>query len=133
MIGLDTNVVVRALVTDDDPAQSTAVRDLLESLTSTRPGWISSVALAESFWVLRRVYRLAGADIARALSVLTQSENILVEQPAIVRSALMAAADGADLADALIALAARKAGGRVTMTFDRRAADTLDGMELLHT
>lgn len=133
MIGLDTNVVVRVLVTDDDPVQSAAARGLLESLTPSRPGWISGIALAESFWVLRRSYRLGSADIARALSILTESEDILVEQPETVRAALAAAMDGADFADVLIALTARKAGSRVTMTFDRRAARDIDSMELLRT
>lgn len=131
MIGLDTNAVVRSLVADDDAAQTAAVRTLLGSLTTAQPGWIGCVVLAETFWVLRRAYRHTSEDIVRALTVLVHAENIVIEQRDVVVAALADASGGADFADALIARAARRAGAHETVTFDTRAARTLDGMRLL--
>lgn len=131
MIGLDTNVVVRSLVADDDEAQTASVRALFASLTPTQPGWISCVVLAETFWVLRSAYRHSPEDIVRALSAVVQAESFVVEQRDVVVAALADASNGADFADALIARAGRRAGARATMTFDARAAATLDDMQLL--
>ncbi|WP_206446651.1 PIN domain-containing protein [Agrococcus sp. KRD186] len=130
MIGLDTNVIVRVLI-GDDPAQTDAAVELLGSLSAAEPGWISHVVLAETFWVLRRSFRVPTDEIVTALSRLVSANNVVSEQSDVVSSALRAAAAGADFADALIVHGARKAGARTTMTFDVAAASALDGMELL--
>lgn len=132
MIGLDTNVVVR-LLTADDPRQTKTARELVASFSPVRPGWISLVVLAETHWVLRRGYKHAPDAIAAAFAEMSASSEILLEQPDIVTAALDAARHGADFADALISLVARRAGARTTMTFDARAANALDGMELLES
>lgn len=130
MIGIDTNVIVRSLV-GDDPAQTGAAVKLMESLSATEPAWISHVVLAETFWVLRRIYRVPAAEIVTELSRLVSANNVITEQPDVVNASLLAAAAGADFADALIAYGARRAGARTVKTFDTGAAQTLDGMELL--
>ena len=73
MIGLDTNVVVRALVADDDETQTAAVKALFDTLTPTQPGWISCVVLAETFGVLRSAYEHPLDDIVRALNTLVRA------------------------------------------------------------
>lgn len=130
MIGLDTNVIVRSLI-GDDPTQTDAAVELLGSLTAAEPAWISHVVLAETFWVLRRSFRVPAEEICTALSRLVSANNVITEQPDVVSSALRSAAAGADFADALMVHSARKAGARATMTFDVRAAKAVDGMELL--
>ena len=131
MIGLDTNVVVRALVADDDETQTAAVKALFDTLTPTQPGWISCVVLAETFWVLRSAYDHPLDDIVRALNTLVRAENLVVEQRDVVVAALTEASRGADFADALIARGGRRAGARATMTFDAHAARSLEDMQLL--
>ncbi len=44
MIGLDTNVLVR-YVTQDDPVQSAKASELIESLTTLSPGFVSLVSV----------------------------------------------------------------------------------------
>lgn len=131
MIGLDTSVVVRALVADDDEDQTAVVKALFDTLTPTQPGWISCVVLAETFWVLRSAYKHAPDDIVQALNMLVRAENLVIEQRDVVAAALADASAGADFADALIARAARRAGARATMTFDARAVRSLEDMQLL--
>ena len=56
MIGFDTNVIVRYL-TQDDPVQSPKATELIErGLTEEEPGFVSVVTMAETAWVLERVY-----------------------------------------------------------------------------
>ena len=124
MIGLDTNVIVRYLA-QDDPEQSAHATDLIEGLTTADPGFISLVALVETYWVLRSAYGESKARCAELIEGLLDARELRVGSDAIVRAASAACRDdGADFADAVIAELGRVAGCEHTMTFDRRAART---------
>ncbi len=56
MIGLDTNVLVRFLV-QDEPRQAARADSLMAQLSPTSPGYLSTVVLVETYWVLRSAYR----------------------------------------------------------------------------
>lgn len=131
MIGLDTNVVVRFLA-QDDAAQSHLATKLMSRLTRERPGFISSVVLAEITWVLSRAYKASREDIARAIEGLLRSAELVVENTDAAYRALGAyqASASAEFADALIAETAALAGAGETVTFDKSAAHEL-GMKLL--
>lgn len=129
MIGIDTNVLVRALVDVDDPQHGPAT-ELLDSLTEKVPGFITQVTLVEFYWV---VHRALGIDRASALKVI----RALVETPTLefddgegVVRALVLAESGADFADALIDATMSMYGIRETVTFDKGAAGRL-GWRLL--
>jgi len=123
MIGLDTNLVVRFLVQDDE-AQAALATEVFASLTSGRPGFVCSVVLAEISWVLSRAYRASREEIASAIEGLLRSEEIVIENTEAAYRALAVHQGGnrIDFADALIAETARLAGADETLTFDRRAA-----------
>jgi len=96
MIAVDTNVVIRLLVHDDEQ-QGAQARSLFDS----DDVWIGSTVLLEAAWVLESVYGLPGAEIAESLSRLLGLPNVRVENPGAVASALAAARQGIELADAL--------------------------------
>lgn len=131
MIGIDTNVIVRFLAQDDDIQSPVATR-FMARLTKERPGFISSVVLAEVSWVLSRAYKTSRVDIARAIEGLLRAAELVVENPAASYRALGAyqASPSAEFADALIAQTAALAGASETVTFDRDAAAGL-AMRLL--
>lgn len=122
MIGLDTNILVR-YVTQDDPAQSaTATRWIEGRLTVENPGFISTVAMVETAWVLERTYRLGSKDIAAVIEQFLQADVLMVEREQEVFSAMIAVKEGKGaFADALIAALGTTAGCFATITFDRRA------------
>jgi predicted nucleic-acid-binding protein len=129
VIGLDTNVLVRYLA-QDDPAQSTAAARLMESFTSEAPGFLSTVALAETVWVLQRAYGVAKPAMLGVLEGLLRAREILVEDAETHYLALaVSEATSVDYADAVIGQAGKRAGCETTVTFDRRAATA--GMRLL--
>ena len=65
MIGLDTNILVRYL-TQDDPVQSPKARELIEQqLTEENPGFLSVVVMAETVWVLPRLWSCGPRDRRR--------------------------------------------------------------------
>lgn len=131
MIGLDTNVVVRFLV-QDDQVQSAIANRFMSRLGREKPGFISSIVLAEITWVLSRAYKSSREDIARAVEGLLRSAELIVENAdAAYRAlAIYQASPSAEFADALIAETASLAGAAETVTFDKNAASSL-GMRLL--
>jgi len=131
VIGLDTNVVVRFLV-QDDQVQSAIANRFMSRLGREKPGFISSVVLAEITWVLSRAYKSSREDIARAVEGLLRSAELIVENAdAAYRAlAIYQASPSAEFADALIAETASLAGAAETVTFDKNAASSL-GMRLL--
>lgn len=132
MIGLDTNVLVRYVMQDDEVQSPVATR-LIESLTPERPGFVTIVATIETAWVLARAYRLTREQIARAIDALLRSREIVVDDAADVVQALrMFESGSADFADCLLERRASRAGCERTVTFDTRAAKTA-GMTLLDT
>ncbi|MGL5909463.1 MAG: PIN domain-containing protein, partial [Phycicoccus sp.] len=121
VIGLDTNVVVRYLV-QDDPDQSAAASALVDGLTATEPGYLSLVTVVETYWVLRRAYRVSAERCVDLLENLLDARELRVDRADVVRAVIPASRRGLDLADAVIAELGRAAGCTHTVTFDRRAA-----------
>ena len=94
MIGLDTNVVVRYL-TQDDPVQSPKATELIErGLTEEEPGFVSVVAMAETAWVLERVYGRTAEEIAAVIERMLEVEVLVVESEQEVFTAMIAAKEG---------------------------------------
>lgn len=129
MIGLDTNVLVRYFAQDDVP-QAALANALIEDLTEARPGFVSTITLVETYWVLRRAYRTDRSATAALMQGLVESKEMVVERADSVRRALRRVGEGADFADALITELGIEAGCQRTVTFDRNAAK-LAGMQLL--
>ncbi|MCD2449351.1 PIN domain-containing protein [Methylicorpusculum oleiharenae] len=75
MIGLDTNVIVRYLVQDDEQ-QSKLATDLIEEQCSTETRlFINEITLCEIVWVLKRAY---GYDKAVILDILQQYWDVRI-------------------------------------------------------
>ncbi len=121
MTGLDTNVLVRYLV-QDDQAQSRIANELMSGLTSENPGFVGLIVLAELYWVLSRSYRLPREEILQTIEELASVDAIVVQDYPMLMRALGEARKGADFADALAVDAANRAGCSEFVTFDRRAA-----------
>lgn len=131
MIGLDTNVIVRFLVQDDDQQSPVATRQF-SKLTRDNKGFVSAIVLAETSWVLTRAYRFSRGDLAAAIEGLLRSAELNIENAEAAWRALGVFQDGKafEFADALIAETGALAGATQTVTFDRNAAAE-GGMKLL--
>ncbi len=130
MIGLDTNVLVRYIMQDDPKLAPKAVR-VIESLTSQRPGFVSLVSIIELVSVLSSSYALSRPQIASALELLLQSQELLIDRVESVAKALRVFRAGkADFADCLIERISHGAGFGAVMTSDVQASRTA-GMSLL--
>ena len=130
MIALDTNVLVRYLVRDDEQ-QAESARALLESLTTERPGFACREVVVELVWVLERAYGVSRERIATILRELVATQSLVVEAgDDVARAAFRYQAGGPGFSDLMILAAVERSGARTLYTFDRKVA-RLDGVELL--
>lgn len=122
MRGLDTNVLLRYLTTDD-PEQSPRVERLLENAEERGETFhVSVVVLVELMWTLARGrYRYTKEELLEVLGLLLDTPLFHVqERDAVRRAILRFRSGGADFPDYLIGELDRGAGAEVTLTFDRR-------------
>jgi len=122
MLGIDTNVLVRYLIRDDQPQYERARRLVTRQSAKGEPILISLLVLLETEWVLRSRYNLAKADICSALSALLDTSDLAFEDEATIEVALYNWKDSAaDFADCLIEARNRRLGCHGTATFDGKA------------
>ena len=130
MLALDTNVLLRYLVQDDE-AQAEAASSLIESLTVDRPGFICREVIIEMVWVLERSYRFTRAQIADVLVEMTLTQGLVFEsEDDVVRAALQYRQGGPGFADLMILAAVTRAQANPLHTFDR-ALSRKEGVALV--
>ena len=122
MIGIDTNVLVRFLVRDDQAQFERARRLIKRETQSGEPVLISLVVLLETEWVLRSRYGLAKTEILTTFSALLDTVELQFEDAPSIEQALYSWKDSvAEFADCLIDARHRALGCRATATFDSGA------------
>jgi predicted nucleic-acid-binding protein len=122
MIGLDTNVLVRFLVRDDEAQFEKARRLIRREASAGKCVFISLPVLLETEWVLRSRYSLKKVEIVDAISGLLDATEVEFEDEPGVEQALFIWRDStADFADCLIGAHNRRLGCKATATFDARA------------
>jgi predicted nucleic-acid-binding protein len=121
MIGIDTNVLVRYLVRDDQP-QFEKARKLISRELDEEFVVISLLVLLETEWVLRSRYELMKTEIAAAFSSLLDTAELSFEdEPSVERAIYVWKDASADFADCLIGARNLRLGCRATATFDAKA------------
>ena len=126
MHAIDTNVLVR-LATRDEPKQVAAADTFV-----AKGAWVSHLVLVETIWVLSAVYELSPREIATAVEMFLNHEQLSLQESETVSAALQHYRKKPSLgfSDCLILEAARRAGHVPLGTFDRDLAK-LDGAQKL--
>jgi predicted nucleic-acid-binding protein len=115
MLAVDTNIVLRFLVKDDD-AQSARARDVLGGGAI----FVPLTVVLECEWVLRSLYGFSRPAVIAALEAFCGAPGVAVGEAAAVKRALRLARQGLDFADALHLAQASQCEAFVT--FDKRLA-----------
>lgn len=122
MIGIDSNILLRA-VTRDDAVQSPKARGLIASLDEANPGYVNIVVLVEFAWSLRTRFKYERLQVVNAVEALMQSAGFVVAGRDAVNAAITRCRDeGLHFADSLIGELNIAAGCSTTLTFDRPAS-----------
>lgn len=129
MRAVDTNILLR-FVLHDDENQHVRAASFLADRTPEDPAFVSLIVLVEFAWTLRQRYGHSRREIRDLVAVLLEAREMAFEDE-FELSAIVAEAERGDLADHLIAYAARRAGCTSTVTFDQAAAKAVPSMELL--
>ncbi|HMO50179.1 MAG TPA: type II toxin-antitoxin system VapC family toxin [Kiritimatiellia bacterium] len=123
MIAVDTNVIVRFLVRDDE-RQAEAVRKRLKQAEERRERLkIPLLVVLETIWVLESAYEKTRSEILGSIEDMRQMPVFEFEADRVIEGLLN---DGpkynTDLADILIGHAAETSGCDAVITFDKGAA-----------
>lgn len=131
MIAVDTNVLARLLVGDDEK-QAAAAQRLIGQHDSDDPIFVGREVIIELVWLLTSRYKYPLSAIRMALDGLFMSANLLIEDEETIKAAVyLAERTGADIADAIIGAVAGQKGCSKVATFDKDAAKRIPGMDLL--
>jgi predicted nucleic-acid-binding protein len=119
-ITVDTNILVRAVVRDDEKQARVAAKLLKEAELIA----VSLPCLCEFVWVLSRVYGFRQQDISAAIIALLNAGNVVANQPAVDAGLAVLNANG-DFADGLIDYEGSWLGGETFVSFDKKAVALL--------
>lgn len=120
MIALDTNVLVRFLVEDDEKQTAAAARLIAKAKREGEPLFVTDVTLVEVVWVLATSYRVERREIVRVVGELLHTKELVFRSRPVLMGALSSFAGGkADFADYVIRELAREGGAGEVATFDR--------------
>jgi len=123
MLGIDTNVLVRFLIRDDQAQFEKARKLIKRELAAGRRVFVSQLVLLETEWVLRSRYGLQKTRIIEAVSGLLDASDVQFEEEATIEEVLFVWKDTtSDFADCLIGAQNRRLGCWATASFDVKAS-----------
>ena len=123
MLGIDTNVFVRLLVSED-AEQTRRARKLIEQCAVREESvLVSLLILIEAEWVLQSRYELGkGSLLSLFRAALAARELTFEDEPAVEEALFHWKESACGFSDCLIAAHNRQLGCRVTATFDAKVA-----------
>lgn len=131
MRGLDTNVLVRFLLRDDQEQAQVAKVVIEQAVASGEPLLVSLLTILEAEWVLRSRAAYDKQAIIRVFKLLLEAKDVLFEHEETLEQALHQFENSsADFADCLMVARYLRMGCTSMLTFDANAAK-LPGCELL--
>jgi len=126
MRAVDTNLLVR-LIVRDDPAQVEAAEAFIAA-----GAWVSQLVLAETIWVLDAAHERSARQLAAAIEMLLNHQQLSIQDADVVANALehFRTRPALGFSDCLVLEIARKAGHLPLGKFDRGLAK-LEGAQRL--
>ena len=118
MRAIDTNVLIRLLVRDDEKQALAAEKFIAKG------AWVSLLALAESMWVLSSIYECTPKQIADLVAMLLEHDRLVLQDAEAVALALREFVDNPRLgfSDCLMLGLAHKANHLPLGTMDKQLA-----------
>ena len=123
MIALDTNVIVRFLVRDDEKQARTVYARFKQAEETRETLFVPLLVVLETIWVLESAYDKSRKDILDAFEELQGMPVLEFEKMQVLQTMISEGRkSSADLSDLLIAAAAQCCGCSGGITFDKKAA-----------
>jgi predicted nucleic-acid-binding protein len=123
MKALDTNVLVRFLVRDDDRQAGIIYRIFKQAESDKEVFFVPLLVVLETVWVLESVYKISRQEIIDSINELILMPILEFEiQSALLNFVASARETKMDLSDLLIACSAKNSGCKSVLTFDKQAS-----------
>lgn len=123
MRAIDTNILVRFLVSDDDKQAKKVLRLFETTEADNEILFVPQLVQIELIWVLDSAYSCTRQEIVDSVSDLMQMPILKFESQSALQSFANEAIDSNyDLADLLICHSAKISGCKETLTFDKKAS-----------
>lgn len=131
MIGIDTNIILRFVLKDDESHFALA-RRLVSQASVDQPLCVNVVTLVEIVWILESRLKMSPSTARNMVSGFVGSaEIVLPETNPFSDPAAVLGSGHRGWTDVVVARINRELGCKFTYTFDKRAARDVPGMELL--
>lgn len=123
MKGIDTNILVRFLVGDDE-LQAKKVYNIFKKAEENKNElFVPLLVILELVWVLESVYQIKRKEIIDSISDLILMPILKFEHQTALQKFIYAAPKNSyDLSDLIIAHSAKEQGCKSVMTFDKKAS-----------
>lgn len=123
MKALDTNVLVRFLVNDDEVQSKVVYQFFKQAETEKKYFSVPLLVVLETIWVLDSVYEIQRREILDSINEILLMPILKFEDQTIIqRFIFLAHENKIDLSDVLIACAANLSGCEKILTFDKKAS-----------
>jgi predicted nucleic-acid-binding protein len=122
MLGIDTNVVIRLIISDDEEQTRRARKLVEQALDHDEAVLVSLMVMLESEWVLRSRYGCNREILISMFRALLEARELSFEDEPALEEALYHWKDSVcGFSDCLITAHNRRLGCRATATFDAKA------------
>lgn len=131
MAALDTNILVRFLVRDDEKQLASVQKLVRAALAAGETLFVPITVALELEWVLRSNFKFSKEEVTHTLASLLATSELSFESESAFEIALALYKNGsADFSDCMHTALAHAAGESPLWTFDRDASK-IDGAKLL--
>jgi len=123
MKGVDTNVIIRFLIGDDEKQAKKVYNIFKKTELDKDELFVPLLVILELIWVLESVYEISRTDILDSISELLLMPILKFEHQSALQQFIMSAQGNRyDLSDLLIAHSAKIQGCETVLTFDKKVS-----------
>ena len=123
MKGVDTNILIRFLIGDDEQQAKTVYNIFKKAESEKNELFVPLLVVLELIWVLESVYQIPRTEILDSISELLLMPILKFEHQSVLQQFILSAqANRYDLSDLLIAHSAKIQGCATVLTFDKKAS-----------
>ena len=127
---VDTNVILRLLIKDDDLRTKAAVNLLKNAKQQNIALYLLPVTILETVWVLEKVYSFSKRAVQEVIEAILNTPELRVEMEEVFRKAIKTYAEkNIKFADAVMGYWGLEKGYTMVFTFDEKDFKRIEGLE----
>ncbi|MBI4764229.1 MAG: PIN domain-containing protein [Deltaproteobacteria bacterium] len=128
---LDTSVILRLLIKDDDLKTRAIVRFIKNSKDQNLVLYLLPVALLETVWVLEKVYGFGKTEVRQVVDAILNTPEFRVEMSGVFKKAIQTYEEkNIKFADAVMGHWGLEKGYATVITYDEKDFKRIEGLEV---